>query len=73
MSKRRGGQPGNVNAVKHGFYSRRFRELEAEDLDAALQNGLGDEIDMMRVYKLLDRCKALRICGEREFLFSSGG
>ncbi len=49
MSKRRGGQPGNVNAVKHGFYSRRFRELEAEDLDAALQNGLGDEIDMMRV------------------------
>ncbi len=49
MSKRRGGQPGNVNAVKHGFYSRRFRELEAEDLEAALRDGLGDEIDMMRV------------------------
>lgn len=49
MVKRRGGQPGNVNAVKHGFYSRRFGELEAKDLDEALVDGLGDEIALMRV------------------------
>lgn len=49
MSRRRGGQPGNVNAVKHGFYSRRFRDLEAADLEGALQDGLGDEIALMRV------------------------
>jgi len=48
-AKRRGGQPGNVNAVKHGFYSRRFHEVEAADLEAALRDGLGDEIGLMRV------------------------
>lgn len=49
MARSRGGQPGNVNAVKHGFYSRRFRDIEAADLEGALQDGLGDEIALMRV------------------------
>ncbi len=40
-SKRRGGQPGNVNAVKHGFYSRRFHEIEAADQEAALWQAFG--------------------------------
>ena len=32
--RKRGGQPGNLNALKHGRYSRRLREPEAEtDLD----------------------------------------
>ncbi len=39
MARRRGGQPENVNVVKHGFYSQRFRDLEASDLEGALQDG----------------------------------
>ena len=49
MAKTRGGQPGNSNAVKHGFYSRKFMDLESEDLETALREGLGDEIALMRV------------------------
>jgi hypothetical protein len=49
-SKRaRGAQPNNTNAVKHGFYSRRFDHLETSDLDIALLNGLDDEIALLRV------------------------
>ena len=47
--RKRGGQPGNTNALKHGFYARKFHELEAEDLQVALQGKLQDEIDMLRV------------------------
>ena len=46
---KRGGQPGNTNAVKHGFYSRTFTSPEAADLEAVLSLNLGDEIDMLRV------------------------
>ena len=49
MARTRGGQPGNANAVKHGFYSRKFRDLESQDLETALREGLGDEIALMRV------------------------
>jgi hypothetical protein len=45
----RGAQPNNTNAVKHGFYSRRFDKLETSDLDIALLDGLDDEIAMLRV------------------------
>ena len=44
-----GGQPGNVNAWKYGFYSRRFKALEVRDLEAVLQNNLDDEIALLRV------------------------
>ena len=44
-----GGQPGNVNAWKHGFYSRRFKALELCDLDTILRNNLDDEIALLRV------------------------
>lgn len=47
--RKRGGQPGNFNALKHGFYSRRFTASEAEDLEARLCEGLSDEIAMLRV------------------------
>ncbi len=43
-----GGQPGNHNAIKHGFYSRLFTKNELEDL-ASLGGYLEDEIAMMRV------------------------
>lgn len=48
--RRRGGQPGNKNALKHGFYSPGFNPTEQEDLEAlAGQVDLSDEIAMMRV------------------------
>jgi hypothetical protein len=48
MSRKRGGQPGNINALKHGFYSSHFTEAEAEDI-AAVSPGLQDEISLLRV------------------------
>jgi hypothetical protein len=49
VKKKRGAQPGNANAVSHGFYSRHFKEAETADLDALLSDGLQDEIAMLRV------------------------
>ena len=44
MSPRtRGAQPANTNALKHGFYSRQFRQAELADLPC-LQLRLEDEI-----------------------------
>jgi len=40
---------GNQNAVKHGFYSRKFREAEISELDASLTAGLMDEIAAIKV------------------------
>lgn len=45
----RGAQPGNTNAVKHGFYSRKFRPQELDDLDLLMMGNLDDEIAMLRV------------------------
>jgi hypothetical protein len=47
--RKQGGQPGNQNARKHGFYARAFSSGELADLDAMLTEGLQDEIAMMRV------------------------
>ena len=57
--RKRGAQPGNANAVKHGFYSRTFHGDECHDLETQLAEGLQDEITMMRVitrrvFKLAD-------------------
>ena len=50
MSKRnRGAQPGNTNAIRHGFYSKLFRETESEDLEALKLQDLTSEIYLMRV------------------------
>jgi len=49
IKRKPGAQPGNVNAWKHGFYSRRFKALELCDLDSILQNNLDDEIALLRV------------------------
>jgi hypothetical protein len=45
-----GAQPGNINALKHGFYSRLFRCGEITDLEAYEIDGLADEIAMLRVW-----------------------
>jgi hypothetical protein len=47
--RKRGGQPGNVNAYRHGYYSEHFKPDEIRDLDAYLTQGLTDEITLMRV------------------------
>lgn len=45
-----GGQPGNTNALKHGFYSHRFRERELKYLqDLPSDQDLQDEFDLLRV------------------------
>jgi hypothetical protein len=46
--RKRGAQPSNTNALKHGFYSREFRQAEINDLPA-LQLRLEDEIAAARV------------------------
>ncbi len=47
--RKKGGQAGNTNALKSGFYSNRFRLTELSDLDTKLKEGLQDEISLMRV------------------------
>lgn len=48
--RKRGGQAGNSNALKHGFYSRKFKTLENNDLDVLESNGkLQDEIMLLKV------------------------
>lgn len=49
MPRRRGGQPNNTNALKHGFYSRQFRQIDLADLDA-VSASLDDEITLLRVF-----------------------
>jgi hypothetical protein len=44
-----GAQPGNTNALRHGFYSRRFCRAEKDDLQRNLLNNLDDEIALLRV------------------------
>ncbi len=46
--RRRGGQPGNANAVKHGFYARHFHPAELADLET-VNASLQDEIAALRV------------------------
>ena len=52
MSTRRsrGAQPGNTNALKHGFYSRTFRRIESGDLTDLADLDLSNEINLLRVY-----------------------
>jgi hypothetical protein len=48
--RRRGGQPGNRNALKHGFYSTRFNKTELKAYDSADFTGLAQEIALLRLY-----------------------
>jgi len=47
--KTRGAQPGNKNALKHGFYADGFLEGENNHLDAAIADDLASEINMLRI------------------------
>jgi len=52
-----GAQPGNLNAVKHGLYSRYLRAGEAANPDALDVHSLEPEINLLRV--LIGRTLAL--------------
>ncbi len=52
-----GAQPGNKNAEKHGFYSKRFDADETRRLQAADRFSVEDELDLLRVY--VDRISKL--------------
>ena len=50
MEKKRGGQKGNQNARKHGFYSKVLDENQQQEYEHAVTvEGLDEEIAMMRV------------------------
>jgi hypothetical protein len=45
-----GGQPGNTNALKHGFYARKFKPQHLDDYTRANQvTGLDEEIALLRL------------------------
>ena len=48
-SKRKpGGQPGNANALRHGFYAKSFTEAEMRRLDKDIEGEFIDEIALAR-------------------------
>jgi hypothetical protein len=49
LTRTSGGQPGNLNAFKHGFYAKKYRPFEIADLTAYMNEGLQDEIALLRV------------------------
>lgn len=48
-AKKRGGQPGNTNALRHGFYTKNFSLAECRGLEATKEIVLADEIALLRV------------------------
>jgi len=48
-NRKSGAQPGNTNSFRHGFYSRRFRQVELEDLMNAQGGIMEDEVTLLRV------------------------
>jgi len=52
--RKKGGQPDNVNAIKSGFYSRRFTDAELVEIGkfAVADLTLGEEIGLLRVLML---------------------
>jgi hypothetical protein len=61
--------PGNLNALKHGFYSKQFEAVEIQDLETRLLVGLQDEVAMLRVMmrRILDLTRG---CDDREELMN---
>lgn len=58
-SHRRGAPPGNTNALKHGFYARKFKPHQLDDYTrAAAVTGLDEEIALLRlvILNLTEHC-----------------
>ena len=47
--RKRGGQPGNTNALKHGFYTTNFSPAERKGLEGVKGVVLEEEIALLRV------------------------
>jgi len=47
--RKRGAPAGNINALKHGFFSQRFNKGELFDLQNIPESSIEEEIAMMRV------------------------
>lgn len=52
MDHKRGGQMGNKNAFKHGFYSEQFKQAERASLSQIQNTDLTGEIEVVRVQML---------------------
>lgn len=50
LPRRRGAPPGNTNAVKSGYYSKRFKKSERDALESKDFTGLDDEIALLRLF-----------------------
>jgi hypothetical protein len=49
INRKRGGQPGNCNAFRHGFYARSYTPTENMALDSNVKGEFHDEINLARV------------------------
>jgi hypothetical protein len=49
MTKKRGAQPGNTNALRHGYHSHRFKPTQLADLEVQFGEDLSNEIFAVRV------------------------
>jgi len=47
--RKRGAQPGNQNAFRHGFYSKAYTPADMRQLDANVKGEFTDEINLARV------------------------
>ncbi len=50
MPRKRGAQPGNKNAYKHGFYAKYFTPFEIKALSDIPLNDMTNEIGLLRVH-----------------------
>lgn len=68
--RRRGGQPGNTNAFRHGLYSAQFQPEELLQLDKNVKGELFDEIALMRIHLLhmAERLKDYSTMPLRDFI-----
>jgi hypothetical protein len=49
LTRRRGGQPGNINAATHGFYSRQLQPVDLAEIDQAQFASVDQEIELLRI------------------------
>ncbi len=47
--RKRGAQPGNSNAFRHGFYSKAYTQSDMQQLDTNVKGEFLDEINLARV------------------------
>jgi len=48
-TRKRGGQPGNINAATHGFYSRQLQPTDLAEIETTRYASVDQEIELMRI------------------------